>query len=72
MAGRVCPKCHRQTLWDKGARFECSNPECGYKVIVPSNGGKEGKVKDALFVAEIHGFVESVIHVEQRKDNIKI
>ena len=41
MAGKMCPKCGKQTLWDKGAKLECSS--CGYKVMVPSNGGMGGK-----------------------------
>lgn len=43
MPGKMCPKCHRLTLWDKGARLECSTPGCGYKIIIPSNGGMGGK-----------------------------
>ena len=43
MAGKVCPKCKQRTLWTNGARLECSNPECGYKITVPSNEGKGGK-----------------------------
>lgn len=33
---------------------------------------KGEKVKNALFVAEIRGFVENVIHVEQRKDKVTL
>ena len=45
MAGKMCPKCGRQTLWNKGGRLECSNPECGYKVFIPANQGMGGKGK---------------------------
>lgn len=41
MAGKMCPKCNRQTLWTKGFDLVCSN--CGYKVIVPPLGGMGGK-----------------------------
>lgn len=41
MAGKICPKCGRQTFWNKGAKMECSN--CGYVVIIPPNGGMGGK-----------------------------
>ena len=66
MAGKMCPKCGKQTLWDKGAKLECSS--CGYKVMVPSNGGMGGKVKSVLCAENIHGFEENVIRVVQRKD----
>ena len=45
MAGKMCPKCGRQTLWNKGARLECSNPGCGYKIFIPANQGMGGKGK---------------------------
>lgn len=45
MAGRICPKCNRQTLWNKGSKLECSNPECGYKIYIPPNSGMGGKGK---------------------------
>lgn len=48
MTGKICPKCGKQTLWDKGANLECS--ACGYKeVTVSSNdgmGGNGGNEKD--------------------------
>lgn len=43
MAGKMCPKCGRQTLWDKGNKFECS--KCGYTIIIPVNNGMGGKGK---------------------------
>lgn len=45
MAGKMCPKCGRQTFWNKGGRLECSNPECGYKIFIPANQGMGGKGK---------------------------
>lgn len=41
MAGMVCPKCNRQTFFKTSSGRECT--KCGYKMIVPSNGGKGGK-----------------------------
>lgn len=39
--GKVCPKCGRRTLFEHGSYLECT--KCGYKMIIPTPGGKGGK-----------------------------
>lgn len=41
MAGKICPSCGEQTLWNKGSRLECS--KCGYRMNIPANQGMGGK-----------------------------
>ena len=41
MAGKMCMKCGKQTLWNKGNKLVCSN--CDFTVNLPSNDGKGGK-----------------------------
>ena len=60
MPGKMCPKCHRLTLWDKGARLECSTPGCGYKIIIPSNGGMGGKDLWRINLKEQVGSLENL------------
>lgn len=45
MAGKICPKCGKATLFESPTGRKCTNPECGYKVDVPPNGGVGGKGK---------------------------
>lgn len=41
MAGKMCPKCSNQTLWNEGSKLRCS--KCNYTVLIPVNDGKGGK-----------------------------
>ncbi|MBP3610991.1 MAG: hypothetical protein J6J42_11735 [Lachnospiraceae bacterium] len=43
MAGKICPKCGEQTLWNKGNKLVCSR--CEYTIIIPPNQGMGGKGK---------------------------
>lgn len=38
-----CPNCKKQTLFRKGFKLVCSNPNCRYTITVPVNDGKGGK-----------------------------
>lgn len=41
MAGKKCPRCNKLTFFVNGRTGECEN--CGYKMLIPPNGGKGGK-----------------------------
>ncbi len=43
MAGKTCPKCGEQTLWQKGRSLKCSR--CNYEIHTPTNNGMGGKGK---------------------------
>lgn len=44
MAGKVCPKCEKNTFFiTSGENRKCSNPECGCKMTVPPHEHKGGR-----------------------------
>lgn len=43
MAGKMCPICHRPTLFCVGNNYECSKCDC--KISLPVNNGMGGKGK---------------------------
>lgn len=40
MAGKMCPKCGRLTLFETTTGRKCT--QCGYTIYVPPNGGMGG------------------------------
>lgn len=41
MAGKMCPKCGQYTFFTRPNGRECT--KCGYKMVIPANGGKGGR-----------------------------
>ena len=41
MAGKLCPKCNKQTFFETTSGRKCS--KCGYTMTLPANDGKGGR-----------------------------
>lgn len=48
MAGKLCPKCGKLTLFETSTGRKCT--KCGYIVYLPPNGGRGGLGKKCPFV----------------------
>lgn len=54
MAGKVCPKCKKMTLFETNTGRECS--KCGYSVNMPLNDRKGGRGKKCVMCGKMTVF----------------